>query len=485
MLIHGIAPDDLLLGTMIPLIKNARGNKQSSDNYRSLTIGTSMSKIMDIVIKKQQSESLNTSDLQFGFKEKSSTSMCTFMVLETIEYYRSKGSNVHALLLDASKAFDRVNYIKLFNKLLDKGMCPFTVRLLINMYTSQKLQVKWNDKLSNKFDVTNGVRQGGVLSPLLFSIFVDDLLINLKNNGTGCYMGQYFVGALGYADDIILLSPTVFALKQMIKICEEYANEHSILFNGNKSKYLVFGKYDTRYKHNPLIKVFNEIVPRCEQAIHLGHLLETSNTNKSLVEDAIKKFNVSFHCFISRFGSCNSTTKNKLLHQYCSALYGSQLWDLTSNETARICTQWRKAHRQALSLPYDTHCSLLPLIAENKPVECMLDCRYIAFFRSLSVSYNSIVRYTAIYRLNEFTSTMGRNMTHLKYKYDLQMEDIIYFTKNKINLHCYTKWLADVSDEYTIYAIIIQEMLMMKEERCNRTFSDDDCDFIIHFLCTI
>ena len=177
--------------------------------------------------------------------------------------------------------------------------------------------------------------------------------------------------------------------------------------------------------------MFNEIVPRCEQAIHLGHLLETSNTNKSLVEDAIKKFNVSFHCFISRFGSCNSTTKNKLLHQYCSALYGSQLWDLTSNETARICTQWRKAHRQALSLPYDTHCSLLPLIAENKPVECMLDCRYIAFFRSLSVSYNSIVRYTAIYRLNEFTSTMGRNMTHLKYRYDLQMEDIIYFTKKQ------------------------------------------------------
>ena len=142
MLVHGIAPDDLLLGTMIPLIKNSRGNKQSSDNYRSLTIGTGLSKLLDLIIIKQQSEALNTSDLQFGFKEKSSTSMCTFMVLETIEYYRSKGSNVHVLLLDASKAFDRVNYIKLFDKLLSKGMCPLTVRLLMNMYTSQKLQVK-------------------------------------------------------------------------------------------------------------------------------------------------------------------------------------------------------------------------------------------------------------------------------------------------------------------------------------------------------
>ena len=106
-------------------------------------------------------------------------------------------------------------------------------------------------------------------------------------------------------------------------------------------------------------------------------------------------------------------------------------------------------------------------------------------FFQIFTSHNNTVRYTAIYRLNEFTSTMGRNMTHLKYKYDLQMEEFISLTKNKISFHCYTKWLANISDEYTIYASIIQDMLMMKEERCHRTFSDDECDFIIKFLCTI
>ena len=243
MLIHGIAPDELLLGTMIPLIKDNRGNKQCSDNYRSLTIGTGLSKLLDIIIQKHQSDALSTSELQFGFKEKSSTTMCTFMVLETIEYYKSRGSNVHVVLLDASKAFDRVNYIKLFDKLLSKGMCPLTVRLLLNMYTKQKLQVKWNNRLSLKFDVTNGVRQGGVLSPLLFSLYVDDLLEKLKNNGIGCHIGHHFVGAFGYADDLILLSPSVQDMEKMIKICEEYADEHNILFNGKKSMYLVFGEY--------------------------------------------------------------------------------------------------------------------------------------------------------------------------------------------------------------------------------------------------
>ena len=68
MLVHGIAPDELLLGTMIPLIKDTRGQKQCSDNYRALTIGTGLAKILDIVILNQQKNKLSTSNLQFGFK---------------------------------------------------------------------------------------------------------------------------------------------------------------------------------------------------------------------------------------------------------------------------------------------------------------------------------------------------------------------------------------------------------------------------------
>ena len=118
MLSHGTAPDELLLGTMIPLIKDGRLSKQCSDNYRSLTIDTGLSKLLEVIILNQQEDALKTSDLQFGFKAKSSTTMCTFMALETIEYYMRNGSNVHVMLLDASKAFDRVNYIKLFEKIL-------------------------------------------------------------------------------------------------------------------------------------------------------------------------------------------------------------------------------------------------------------------------------------------------------------------------------------------------------------------------------
>ena len=160
--------------------------------------------------------------------------MCTFALNETISYYTNNSSNAYALFLDASKAFDRLNYVKLFNKLLHRGMCPITVRLILNMYLNKKIQIKWNGKLSQPFEVTNGVRQGGVLSPLFFSIYIDDLLLKLKNAGYGCNIGNYFVGALGYADDIVLLCPTKEGLRKMIKICEFYAAEHDLIFNGKK-----------------------------------------------------------------------------------------------------------------------------------------------------------------------------------------------------------------------------------------------------------
>ena len=96
---------------------------------------------------------------------------------------------------------------------------------------------------------------------------------------------------------------------------------------------------------------------------------------------------------MSRFGSCNSTTKNKLLHQYCTAMYGSQLWDLTSQSVKTLCTKWHAAYKMVLSLPYNTHCDLLPLIAENRPLDCMLECSYIGFYKTISESENNIAKY--------------------------------------------------------------------------------------------
>ena len=82
--------------------------------------------------------------------------------------------------LHTSKAFDRVEYVKLFNILCDRGMYPVVLRLIMNMYTNQEIQIKWNNLLSTKCEISNDVKQGGCLSPSLFSVYLNNLITNLK-----------------------------------------------------------------------------------------------------------------------------------------------------------------------------------------------------------------------------------------------------------------------------------------------------------------
>ena len=138
----------------------------------------------------------------------------------------------------------------------------------------------------------------------------------------------------------------------------------------------------------------------------------------------------------------------------------SHLWDLTRQSVKTFCTKWHTVHRMALLLPYNTHCNLLPLIAENRPLDCVLEYRYIGFYKTILEPKNNIVKYIAHTRLYDYTFTMGRIMLHMS-KYDLSIDYIRSLSNTNINRHCNTKWLTIVDNDYPIYAGIIREMFMM------------------------
>ena len=104
-------------------------------------------------------------------KAKHSTGMCILAFKEAILKHRDLSSNVYTCFLDSSKAFDRINHFKLFTTLSKRNVPMYIIRILIFWYTSQTMYVRWNNTMSTGFNVSNGVRQGGILSPYIFCIF--------------------------------------------------------------------------------------------------------------------------------------------------------------------------------------------------------------------------------------------------------------------------------------------------------------------------
>ena len=173
MIIHGYNPKHILNAVLVSIPKDKHGVLTSSENYRGIALCSSISKLFDTIILSKFSKELNSSNLQFAFKEKHSTTLATTLLIETVKYYMDNNSSIYVCMLDASKAFDRVKYCELFNILLKRNIPHSVSRLLLDLYTRQSVCATWDGVMSDPFSATNGVRQGAILSPILFNLYMD------------------------------------------------------------------------------------------------------------------------------------------------------------------------------------------------------------------------------------------------------------------------------------------------------------------------
>ena len=134
----------------------------------------------------------------------------------------------------------------------------------------------------------NGVRQGAILSPVLFCVYFDTLLTSLCNTGIGCHVGSFFVGALAYADDLVLLAPSANAMRRMLLICEDYAAQFNVVFNASKSKCLrclptSIAKHVSQVTRFPSFSIGSQAIEFVAKWPHLGHII----TNEGIDADDI------------------------------------------------------------------------------------------------------------------------------------------------------------------------------------------------------
>ena len=143
--------------------------------------------------------------------------MCTWLAIETVDHFLRNDGEVFSCMMDMTKAFDMVQHSLLFRKLLDAKLSSIFIRLIMVMYYLQYANVRWNNLVSGVFPMRNGVKQGAVLSALLYCIYVNGLFRKLRSRRAGCWIGSTFLGILGYADVNFLLAPSRQALQEMLQ----------------------------------------------------------------------------------------------------------------------------------------------------------------------------------------------------------------------------------------------------------------------------
>ena len=144
------------------------------DSYRAIAGASQLLKLFEYVILTVWSDCLQSDTMLFGFKKGVSTTQCTWLVSEVATYFMRRGTAVTACLMGCSNALDKCRFDKRFEKLVDKGLPTVVIGVLILVYEEQEGCVKLGGKRSSMFRLTNGTRQEPVLSPLLFSVYLDD-----------------------------------------------------------------------------------------------------------------------------------------------------------------------------------------------------------------------------------------------------------------------------------------------------------------------
>ena len=156
-----------------------------------------------------------------------------------------------------------------------------------------------------------------MVSPILFCIYIHDLLVSLSETGVGCYVAGNFFGAIAYADDIVSISPTPLGMRKLFFTCDLYANEFDILFNASKSKFLacISRKLRSVFNNLNLNGCFFYIgVENVSSYSHLGHIINCKCDDK---DDVLLRRN---H-FIGKANNVLGFFKTLNMH-YCSSVYG-------------------------------------------------------------------------------------------------------------------------------------------------------------------
>ena len=426
---EGIIPTVWTEGNILPIYKN-KGDPTLPQNYRPITLLSCLGKLFTAIISnrlnKYMEESNTIGSSQAGFRNNQSTVDNLFILQSLVELLHSQKKKLFCAFIDFKQAFDTVWRSGLWSKLLKYNINGKCLKLIKNMYADIKSRIKTNEGATLFFPSTSGVRQGENLSPLLFSLYLNDLeefLVCKNANGVECnaysddiYMYiQLFI--ILYADDTVLMSTNAKDLQQSLGIFQEYCNKWKLTVNIDKTKVVIFGSKCRTYKNQ--FQYGEKIIEIVNEYKYLGIFLSRTGsyikTKKHIAAQANKAMfsllrktrilNLPLETQIELF---NKTIKPILL-------YASEIWGIGNVESLERVQL--KFFKLILNLKKSTPSHMIYGELGILPLEIDIKNRLISFWLKISdpeVDKLSSSIYSIIYTHHEAGKMKSKWIAYIK-----------------------------------------------------------------------
>ena len=350
--------------------------------------------------------------------------------MEVASHFVKKGTPCIITLLDCTKAFDKCKFDILFQKLAERNLSPILIRVLIFVYEEQKAWVKWGKARSRSFGIVNGTRQGSVLSPALFSVYMDKLIMRLRRSGVGCHLGEVFCGVTGYADDLLLLAPSRSAMETMLRICEDYADENNLEFSTDpdpaksKSK-CIFLQGNMKQPKPVNLKLYGVDLPWVKTATHLGHELSEDCNMEQDMKCKRGEFIDKSTTVRETFSFAQPNQILEAVRTYCCSLYGAMTWSLYTDKARQVFNTWSTCVKLAWGVPRATHNYLVDnLLSAGIPsLRLSILARFCKFFESVKTSNSMEVRLVASLASVGIRTDTGSNLFGIRKEFNLDPKD--------------------------------------------------------------
>jgi hypothetical protein len=316
-------------------------------------------------------------------------------------------------MVDLSKAFDKMNHYALFLKLLNRKFPVQLIDIFVQWFSGSFSCVKWGDSLSHFFRLRSGVRQGGVLSPHFFAVFIDDVINEVVNSKKGCHLSKMCVSIFVYADDIVLIAPSVGSLQSLLTLLEGLLEELDMRINASKSSCIRFGsRHDAECAD--LTMRNGDVLPWVSVSRYLGVYFLSGRIFRCCFDHAKRHFYRSFNAVFGKVGRfASEEVVLSLLRSKClpTLLYAVESVPLNSRDKSSLDFTVNRVLMKLFRTGSITVIEECQKFFQLLPVKFLVDIKVVKFLQKFLASENRVCRL--------FKVQAGRQLNNFRYAYQV------------------------------------------------------------------